>query len=125
MEIDRDILRPALEAAATVQGTLHDDYKRLELQPGEVPLSRCPVCGSEAELWQYSTSETTPVSRTVMCSNGEPFGPQDGIIGEGCLLYMPPELFYRATAREAIRYWNEYAKALTEQRAERDMEATR
>lgn len=97
----------------------HDDYKRLDL-PAGVTVTDCPVCGSLAELWQYSTSETAPTSKAVMCSRGEAFGPQDGIANAGCLLYMPPHEFYKATIREAVRYWNEYAGALMKiQRSER------
>lgn len=96
----------------------HDDYKQLELP--ETPLEVCPVCASKAELWQYSKSETDFTSKTVMCSNGDAFGPQDGIADEGCLLFMPPHEFYKATIREAVKYWNEYAKSLTRiQRANR------
>lgn len=92
----------------------HDDYKRIDLQPGQ-HLEPCPVCAADAGLWQHSDSDTSPVRRVVMCTNGESFGPQDGIVNEGCLLYMPPPQFYKPTGRQAMAYWNEYAKALTEQ----------
>lgn len=89
----------------------HDNYKRLEI-PAGVTLHECPVCGADPELWQYSKSETAPTNKLGMCSNGEKFGPQDGIANEGCLLFMPPDDFYKATIREAVKYWNDYAKAL-------------
>ena len=89
----------------------HDDYKQLPLP--ETPLELCPCCGAKAELWQYSTSETAPCTKVVMCSNGDAFGPQDGVVNGGCPLYMPPDGHYMATIREAVKYWNEYAKALT------------
>ena len=89
----------------------HDDYRQLEI-PAGVTLHECPVCGADAELWQYSKSETAPTNKVVMCSNGDKFGPQDGIANEGCLLFMPPEDFYKATIREAVKYWHDYAKAL-------------
>ena len=60
----------------------HDDYKRLELQPGQ-KLYPCPVCAADAELWQYSESETAPTKKLVMCSRGEAFGPQNGLVNEG------------------------------------------
>jgi hypothetical protein len=84
---------------------------------GGPTLDLCPVCGSAASLWQYSTSETAPRKLLVCCTNGEPIGPQDGLVGEGCLLYLPPNNFYRETIRDAVRYWNEFAKALTALRA--------
>lgn len=97
---------------------MHDDYKQLDLSqlvtapPNPVTLERCPVCASAAQLWQYSESETSPRKLLVMCSHGEAIGPQDGLTNEGCLLYMPPNQFYRETIRDAVRYWNEFAKAL-------------
>lgn len=103
---------------------MHDDYKKLELSQiasttpdGGPVLERCPVCGSDAELWQYSTSPTAPRQLVVMCSHGDPIGPQDGIRNEGCLLYMPPEGFYQERIATAVRYWNDFAKALTALRA--------
>ena len=88
-----------------------DPYKRLPTPEGST-LEPCPICGSAVELWQYAETETSPTTKSVMCSNGERFGPQDGLVNEGCLLFMPPDNFYRATTREAVKYWNEYAKAL-------------
>lgn len=90
--------------------TAHDDYKLLE--PSDAPIEVCPVCASKAELWMFSKSETDITSKLVMCTNGEAFGPQQGSANEGCLLYMPPQEFYKATIREAVKFWNEYAKAL-------------
>jgi threonine synthase len=95
---------------ATEGGEMRDMYKKLDTPEG---LELCPCCGASAELWQYAESDTSPTSKVVCCSTGDPFGPQDGIAGAGCLLFMPPESHYRATAREAIKHWNEYAKALT------------
>lgn len=99
---------------------MHDDYKPVDLSQfatappnGWTPLEPCPVCGSEAALWQYSESETTPRRLLVCCTHGDAIGPQDGLTNEGCLLYMPPDNFYRETIRDAVRYWNEFAKALS------------
>lgn len=91
--------------------TPHDDYKRLEIPLG-VTLRPCPVCGADAELWQFSKSETAPTNKLGMCSNGDAIGPQQGLVMEGCLLFMPPEEFYQATIREGVKFWNEYAVAL-------------
>jgi len=91
---------------------MHDDYKPLD-SAGWTPLEPCPVCGSEAALWQYSVSDTAPRRLLVCCEHGDAIGPQDGLTNEGCLLYMPPDNFYRETIRDAVRYWNEFAKTLT------------
>lgn len=89
---------------------MNEQYTQLEW-PTVVALEACPCCGSTPELWQYIT-EAGDAQKVVMCPNSEPIGPQDGIADEGCLLYMPPNGFYRATIREALKYWNEFAKAL-------------
>lgn len=88
---------------------IHDDYKQLDC-PHD--LERCPVCNSKPQLWQYSTSDTTPRRLLVACSHGDKIGPQEGLVTEGCLLYMPPDDFYRETIRDAASYWNRFAKAL-------------
>lgn len=93
---------------------LHDDYKQLDHDPDKI--ERCPVCGSQAKLWQYSTSPTAPRQLVVMCEHGDPIGPQDGIKNEGCLLYMPPDGFYQERIASAVRYWNDFARALTAMR---------
>lgn len=100
---------------------VHDEYKRLATTP-ETSLAPCPCCGATPELWQYSKTADSPSTKTVMCSNHDPIGPQcssGGFVTEGCVLYMPPDDFYRPTIREAIQYWNEYAAALTAQRNDR------
>jgi len=98
---------------------MHDDYKRLETPPGLEP---CPCCGSDAQLWQHSESEADPTEKAVMCANGERFGPQDGLINEGCPLYMPGQGHYQPTIKAAVKYWNEFAKALTAQQRKRRWE---
>lgn len=96
----------------------YDNYKLWSPPPDPATISRCPVCNSPGEVWQYSDSPDSQLLRVVMCTRGEAFGPQEGIVNEGCLLYMPPEAFYRATTKEAVRYWNDYAKALLVVRSE-------
>jgi hypothetical protein len=88
----------------------HDEYKRLDLPAGHI--EPCPCCGADVELWQYSKSETSAATKVVMCMSGEPIGPQDGLTNEGCPMFVPPDNHYRATIREAVKYWNEFAKAL-------------
>lgn len=95
-------------------------YKKAEL-PSNAQVAPCPVCGADAELWQYSKDfKNGPIDKVVMCANGKKFGPQDGLMAEGCLLYMPPQDFYRGRVSEAVKYWNEYAKALNSQRIGRN-----
>lgn len=102
---------------------MRDCYKKVDAPVG-AHIEVCPVCGAIGELWRYSEADDAPTSTAVMCTNGEKFGPQDGLRNEGCLLFMPPENFYRATLREAVKYWNEYAKALEAQRRKRHWEST-
>lgn len=90
---------------------MKDLYKQVPTPDGS-HLETCPVCGSQAELWQYAEDDTSPTTKAVMCSHGDCIGPQEGMVQEGCPLFMAPADFYCATAREAIKYWNEYAKAL-------------
>ncbi len=98
----------------------HDDYKRLDI-PADSFVEPCPVCASNGELWEYITS-SGDAKKVVMCANGEAFGPQDGMVNEGCLLYMPPSGFYSPRKAGAIKYWNDYAKALNKQRRKRNWE---
>lgn len=99
---------------------MHDSFKQIEPPSGAI-LATCPVCASEAGLWRFSEDANGPTETLVMCSNGTAFGPQTGIQYEGCLLYMPPPEFYRDTIREAVKYWNAYATALTELRKSKEI----
>lgn len=103
---------------------MRDNYKKVEA-PADKPVALCPVCGSVGELWRYSEADDAPTTTAVMCSNGDAFGPQSGVANEGCLLYMPPHDFYRASMRDAIRFWNEYATALSAQRRKRNWETAK
>lgn len=96
----------------------YDQYKKIDTPEG-VALEPCPVCASAAELWRYSESPSSPTTTAVCCANGDPIGPQGGELAAGCLLYMPPTEFYCSTIREAVKYWNDYAKALSAQRRAR------
>lgn len=92
----------------------HELYSVLDENPAGV--AKCPVCHAPPSLWQFTEKGGT-ASKLVCCTRGDPFGPQVsdhvGLMNEGCLLFMPPDAFYRATRREAINYWNAYAEALT------------
>lgn len=94
--------------------------ERGEYKKGEIPkcaIEPCPVCGADAELWLFSDDfENGPINKLMMCTNGEKFGPQEGFMNEGCLLYMPPDEFHRHRAADAVKFWNEYARALVAQR---------
>ena len=98
--------------------------ERGEYKKGEIPkcaIEPCPVCGSEAELWLFSDDfENGPINKLMACTNGEKFGPQEGFMNEGCLLYMPPDEFHRHRAADAVKFWNEYARALVAQRTKRN-----
>lgn len=83
------------------------------------PVQPCPVCGADAQVYTYD-SVNGPVQKLVACTTGGGFGPQDGdTIHPGCLLFMPPIDFYHATIREAVKYWNEYARCLSAIRRKR------
>ena len=98
-------------------GPVFDMYTRLDKSPA--PLARCPVCAGKAALWQFQKSPGASASKVVMCEHGESIGPQDGIAFEGCPMYMPDDGFYKATIREAVKYWNDYAAALVKLRESR------
>ena len=102
----------------------HNEFKKLDT-PGGVHLEPCPVCASEGELWRRSDSPSSPTETAVCCSNGDVIGPQAGEVNTGCLLFMPPDDFYRGTMRDAVKYWNEYAKALGAQQRARRWELAR
>lgn len=98
---------------------MSNDYTLMVSAPAELP-APCPCCGSDARVWQYIDKPGAEVERVVMCDRAGGLGPRDALVYEGCLLQMPPQDFYKATGREAVRYWNGYAKALeSEQRANR------
>lgn len=92
---------------------MNQDYQKMEPPPSE-PVQPCPCCSSSATVWQYIDKPGGPVERVVMCDHQEDIVPRDSVAYSGCLLAMPPQDFYKATGREAVRYWNDYAKALTE-----------
>jgi hypothetical protein len=89
----------------------HNDYRLCSI-PAGVFIEPCPCCGAEAAVWDFSERPDQIVRRVVMCSHGTAIGPQDGLVNEGCLLYMPHDQFYRDTAKDAVRYWNEFARSL-------------
>ena len=93
-----------------------EEYRRTEPTAVKPLLRLCPVCASEPELWMYSTTPSSPTTKVAMCSRMEGIGPEitvpDLASKEGCPLSFPPAHFYRATVREAIKFWNEYADAL-------------
>lgn len=90
---------------------VHDEYAKLDT-PGGMHLEPCPVCAANAELWQYMPKPDAPAQKVVCCEHSDDIGPHDALAGGGCPLYMPPLSFYRPTIREAVKHWNEYAKAL-------------
>jgi hypothetical protein len=92
------------------------NFVRVEPQPpGIVP---CPVCGSSALAWRLSDTPNSPTVTAVMCEYSDPIGAQNPLYA-GCLLFLPPTDFYRATAREAVAFWNTFAADLIKLRASR------
>lgn len=89
-----------------------DQYNELPTTEGMEP---CPCCGADASMWEFVTERGA--QKVGMCTNGEAFGPQQdehqGITNAGCPLYMATPGHYQPTIREAVSFWNEYAKALT------------
>ena len=84
----------------------------------DVEVKTCSVCGSAPALWQFTESGGT-FSKAVMCSNGDAVADPEDIQDDGCPMYMPPRGFYKATRREAIKYWNLWHTAMTQQRQQR------
>ena len=95
--------------------SVHDQYRPMVPQPTE-PTHRCPLCGSPAQVWEFSEKPDDIVTRVVMCDRGDDLGPRDGMAYCGCVLYMPPNDFYKGTGRDAVRYWNAYAEACEQAR---------
>lgn len=92
-----------------------DNYTRLSTPDG-THTEACPVCYADPEIWQYIAKPGEVAQKVVMCGHGDEIGPHDALAGGGCPLYMPPQSFYRPTIREAVKHWNEYAKALNKLR---------
>lgn len=78
-------------------GNKNEEFNKLDI---EVAMN-CPLCGEKAELWERVRWDIA--TKAVMCSNGEGYA---GL--ETCLLYLPPEPFYQATKREALKFWESF-----------------
>ena len=89
---------------------MKDEYTHLDT-PSGTHLEPCPCCGSTPRIWQY-IDDAGDATKVVMCSFGDSIGPQNEEFSNGCPLYFPSMEAYRATNREAVKYWNEFAKAL-------------
>lgn len=96
---------------------IYDCYKRW---PGaHDPLLPCPLCGSPAQLWQYAEKPTDELQKVVMCSSTDDDWadfPELGMFTQ-CVLAMPPNSFYMATAKAAVRLWNNYTRHCVAMRA--------
>lgn len=77
-----------------------------EFKPIPVPagyeLLPCPFCGAPGELNEYI--ELGATNKLASCSNGG-----DGDQIEECVMYLPSNVAYKATKREAIAVWNKRA----------------
>lgn len=89
----------------------HDEYTQLVIPDG-THIEPCPVCAADAELWQYMKEPGSAAEKVVCCAHSDGIGPHEALAGGGCPFYLPPLSFYRPTIREAVKHWNEYAKAL-------------
>ena len=85
-----------------------EDFKELPLPDG-LHLEACPCCCGVPVLQQYQENEDAERSLVVTC-NTAAIGGDDKLT---CPMYLPKTDFYRPTKREAVAYWNQYAKALT------------
>jgi hypothetical protein len=83
------------------------------------PIAACPVCGSSASVWRFANDGHSSTT-AVCCNNGDACGPQNGLVNEGCLLYLPPNGFHQARIKSAVAYWNSYAESLVALRELRD-----
>lgn len=76
-----------------------EEYKRIE--GFDQQLLPCVLCGKAAELWEYTAAVNGP-TKVAMCPTVDTGGAED------CPFVMPPQSYYRATKREAIKYWNDH-----------------
>lgn len=76
-----------------------EEYKRIE--GFDQQLLPCVLCGKAAELWEYTAAVNGP-TKVAMCPTVDTDGAED------CPFVMPPQSYYRATKREAIKYWNDH-----------------
>lgn len=60
---------------------MNDDTYEKARDPLKRYIARCPVCGSDAELWKRKLGNVTVA---VMCSNNRPIGPQEDDGDCGC-----------------------------------------
>ena len=89
----------------------HEMYHKATPLDGR-SMEPCPCCGSDVELWEFQAKPGAACTKVVMCMHSDPIGAQQGLAVDGCPMYMPSDDFYRATQREAVTYWNDFAKAL-------------
>lgn len=78
-------------------------------------LQRCPLCGHPAGMWEVRTR--LGVFKAVMCDRTEH---DEGRLGDvpDCPLTLTGSNFNHATYREAARYWNRFAEACVQSRAD-------
>ncbi len=81
------------------------------------PIDDCCVCGSRPNVWRHH--EQDGEARVVVCCGNGPTYEADGsaLDTAGCLLYFPPESFFRARIIEAVDHWNAYQRACVAMRS--------
>lgn len=65
---------------------------------------KCPVCGSKSAVYLWTDEH---MNRVVMCEGSALDEDAPGLTH--CLLDLPPNELYFATARQAVEAWNSYA----------------
>lgn len=78
-------------------------------------LQRCPLCGHPAGMWEVHNR--AGVFKAVMCDRTEH---DEGHLGDvsNCPLSLTGPEFNKPTYREAASYWNRFAEACVQSRAD-------
>lgn len=94
------------------------ETKYTHIEGKESTLEPCPLCMGSTGLWRYSEGIDDPISHVVMCSHAGDIGPREDFFISACVMVMPPDDFYKPRQIEAINYWNDYAIAINNLRAQ-------
>lgn len=89
-----------------------DNETYTQLSTEGLDIEPCPLCGSDAELWERDMGRGPGTAKFVACSHTEALG----LISGGCPMAMPPEDFYYPRKTEAINTWNDFCKMVNSMR---------